>query len=77
MKNYPTLIKVDKSDYEVFEFSSGYYGICEKNGAGRGCVSGGDSANEDDYNRGYIENIFNEWDGTLHYSNMYGYQIAE
>jgi len=77
MKNFPTPIKFDKNNYEVYSFISGYFGICEKGKHGGNCVQGGDSANEDDYNEEYINEVFEQWDGTLHYSDTYGYLIAE
>lgn len=78
MKSYPTPIKVETSNYEIFDFSSGYFGICEKGKHGGNCVHGGDSANEDDYNREYMESVLQQWDGTLYYQGeKYGYQISE
>jgi len=62
MKN---LKEVNKNDYEVFEFMSGYFGISKKGEAGGGLIFGGDSANEDDYNEDYINGLFENWDGTL------------
>lgn len=67
--------KVNKKDYQVHRFISGYYGICEKSSGG-GCVFGGDSANEDDYNEDYINEVYQQWDGTLTYTgDRYGYRI--
>lgn len=77
MKTFPTPIKVDKATYEVFSFNSGYFGICEKGKKGANCVQGGDSSNEADYNEEYMNDVFSQWDGTLHYSGEYGYLIAE
>lgn len=78
MKTFPAVIKVDKSNYEIFEFASGYFGICEIRKHGGNCVHGGDSANEDDYSKEYMEGILKEWDGTLHYQgDKYGYTISE
>ena len=55
---------VNKSDYQVVEYNSGYYGICKTHyGAGR--IFGGDSADEDNYNRDYIEEVYNSWNGEL------------
>jgi len=51
-----------KSNYEVFEFKGGYFGICEKNSFGKGCIFGGDSACEDHYNKDYIIEIFKKWE---------------
>lgn len=71
-------IQVNKSDYEVYSFSSGYFGICEKGMNGGNCVFGGDSANEDDYNEDYINQVFSEWDGVLTDTySKYGYQIVK
>lgn len=58
-------MKTAKENYEVFEFNSGYYGICLKNTFGGVCVYGGDSANEDDYNEDYINEVYDNWDGSL------------
>ena len=60
-----TTTKVNKENYELYEFMSGYFGICEKNKHGGGCVFGGDSANKDDYNKEYMTDEFNAWDGSL------------
>ena len=67
--------KVNKEDYHVHQFISGYYGICEQSSGG-GCVYGGDSACEDHYNEDYINDVYEQWDGTLHYTGeKYGYKI--
>lgn len=71
------VIKVEKENYEVFDFASGYFGICEKGHFGGNCVSGGDSANEDDYNLDYMNEVFEQWDGTLYNQGIYGYRINE
>ena len=60
---------VNKNDYEVFSFINGYFGICKKGTNGGECILGGDSANEDDYNRDYIQDRFDEWNGELTTSN--------
>ena len=77
MKTYPTPVKVDKANYEVFSFASGYYGISEKSRHSGNCIAGGDSANEDDYSEEYINDVYKQWDGTLYYSVNYGYLIAQ
>ncbi len=64
---------VDKAEYEVFEFLSGYFGICRDGGTG--CVYGGDSACEDHYNREFIQGVYDRWDGALKDCGKYGYQI--
>lgn len=75
---FPKSIKVKKSNYGIFKFASGYFGICEKGTYGGNCVHGGDSANEDDYNKEYMESVLKEWDGTLYYhGEKYGYKISE
>ena len=67
--------KVNKKNYHVHQFISGYYGICEQSSGGD-CVFGGDSANEDDYNEDYINEVYQQWDGTLIYTgDRYGYRI--
>lgn len=76
MKNQ-TSIKVEKSNYEIFSFANGYFGICEKGKYGGNCVHGGDSANEDDYNEANIQDAYNQWDGTLYYHTNHGYSISE
>lgn len=55
--------KVNKSDFEVFSFIEGYYGIINTKTAA--IVFGGDSANEDDYNKEFIESVFAAWNGEL------------
>jgi hypothetical protein len=66
-------MKVNKKDFQVHQFIGGYYGICESGGGG--CVFGGDSANEDDYNESYVNEVYQQWDGTLTYTDKYGYII--
>lgn len=69
-------IKVFKSDFEIYDFISGYFGICLKGQVGGGCVFAGDSAWEDSYNKDLMKDIYNQWDGTLVYSGeQYGYKI--
>lgn len=60
-----TTIKINKSEYEVFEYMGGYYGICKIGSYGASPVLGGDSANTDDYNEDYMNDVFDQWDGTL------------
>ena len=68
-------IRVSKSDFEIFEYISGYFGICLKNNHGGNCIWGGDSAFEDCYDLNLAGNIFEKWDGQLEYDNNYGYTI--
>lgn len=63
--NVPDEVVVDKADFEIEAYLGGYYSI-------KGClfgkeieVLGGDSANEDDYDRDFFEKVYDEWDGTL------------
>ena len=70
-KKMEKIKKVNKEDYHVHKFISGYYGICEQS-SGVGCVYGGDSACEDHYNEDYINDVYEKWDGTLHYTEKYG-----
>ncbi len=67
-------IKVKKENFQVHQFIGGYYGICEHDGD---CVFGGDSANEDDYNEDYINEVYSQWDGTLTYTGDKGLIITE
>jgi hypothetical protein len=68
--------KVNKNDYEMYEFLSGYYGICKKHTYGGGCVFGGDPSCIDHYNEEFIESVFEQWDGSLVYTGeTYGFQI--
>jgi hypothetical protein len=57
-------MKKNKKTYHVHEYMGGYFGICHSNWGG-GCVFGGDSACEDHYNKGYVEEVFEQWDGIL------------
>ena len=66
--------KVNKEDYHVHQFLSGYYGICGDIHGGN-CIFGGDSACEDHYNEEYMNEIYENWDGELVYTDNYGYQI--
>lgn len=75
METMEAIKKVNKKDYHVHQFMGGYYGICEQSSGG-GCVFGGDSANEDDYNEDYINEVYQQWNGTLTYTgDRYGYRI--
>ena len=68
-------IKVFKSDFEIFEFADGFYGISIK-GLRGDYVFGGDSAWQDSYDKQLMKNILKNWDGTLIYQgNQYGYRI--
>ena len=55
-------IKLNKADYFIHEFIGGYYGICI-DASGSGCIFGGDSANDDDYNLELITSIYDNWEG--------------
>jgi hypothetical protein len=69
-------INVFKSNFEIYDFIGGYFGICLKGSFGSNCVFAGDSAWEDSYDKNLIKDIFNQWDGTLVYSGEeYGYKI--
>ena len=54
-----------KSHYAVFQFDGGQFGICELGTFGGNCIYGGDSANEDDYNKEHMIEVYVNWDGTL------------
>ena len=70
-----TTKKVNKKNYHVHEFINGYYGICKEPSGGQ-CVFGGDSACEDHYDKDYINDVYEQWDGLLTYTgSKYGYQI--
>lgn len=58
-------MKTKKSNYEVYEYLSGYYGICPKNNLGGNDIFGGDPACEDFYNEDFVKDVYNKWDGTL------------
>ena len=66
--------KVNKKNYEVHQFISGYFGIIEKKT--QDCVYGGDSACEDHYDEELMNTIFNNWDGSLEFDSNYGWQIT-
>lgn len=55
-------IQTNKEGYSVKKFMGGYYGIVFMDGT---IVFGGDSANEDDYNEDYINEVFDNWNGEL------------
>jgi hypothetical protein len=74
-KAFPEYAYVNKEDFEIYDYSSGYYGITEKGTHGSNCVYGGDSAHEDDYNIDRIKAVYELWDGNLHYYNSHGYKI--
>lgn len=55
---------VKKLDYQVVKMNGGQFAI-ELIKAPHTIVFGGDSANEDDYNEDYIQDVFNNWNGEL------------
>ena len=59
------VIRVFKNDFEVYQFLSGYYGICLKNGFGSGVVFAGDSAWEDSYDKELVDSVYSSWNGEL------------
>lgn len=68
------VIKVNPSDFEIYQHANEFYSV--KTITGWGEIFAGDSANEDDYDRGLIECILSNWDGTLHWEGeRYGYRI--
>lgn len=58
-------ILVDVNDFYINEYLSGYYSINGTVFNQELVVLGGDSANEDDYNKGYFSDILDRWDGRL------------
>lgn len=67
-------IKRNKLEFSVEKFIGGQFAIVDN--TNQNIVFGGDSANEDDYNEDYINEVFNQWDGTLTYVNdAYGFKI--
>lgn len=67
-------IKVNKADYEVHEYISGYFGISKLGNHGGQPVWGGDSAWDDCYDKDLANNIYTEWGGILTHcgNNKYG-----
>jgi hypothetical protein len=65
---------VNKNDFEITKFQAGYCGITKKTNESY-CVFGGDSANEDDYNLEYINEVFEKWDGVLEDDGYGKYRI--
>ena len=59
------MIKVDKSIFTIDNKMSGYYSINGKVHGNYVDVFGGDSANEDDYNKEYIQEVLENWNGVL------------
>jgi hypothetical protein len=56
-------IKVNKANFSVDQFIGGQFAIVDN--TNQRIVFGGDSANEDDYNQEYINDVFNNWNGEL------------
>lgn len=56
-------IKRNKSDFSVDKFIGGQFAIIDN--TNQKVVFGGDSANEDDYNEEYINEVFENWNGEL------------
>lgn len=67
-------LTVDVSDFSINEYMSGYFSIKGMLFGQEIEVLGGDSANEDDYNKEYFENVLEEWDGKL-YNYYNGFKI--
>jgi len=64
----------NKSEFSVEQFNGGQYAIVDN--TNQRIVYGGDSANEDDYNEDYINDVFTNWNGQLTYVNdVYEYMI--
>ena len=64
----------NKSEFSVEQFNGGQYAIVDN--TNQRIVYGGDSANEDDYNENYINDVFTNWNGELTYVNdVYEYMI--
>jgi hypothetical protein len=55
---------VNKADYQVVKMNGGQFAI-ELIQAPHTIIFGGDSANEDDYNEDYINDVFANWNGEL------------
>lgn len=53
----------NKSEFSVDKFIGGQFAIIDN--TNQKVVFGGDSANEDDYNEDYINDVFNNWNGQL------------
>lgn len=68
-------IQVLKSDFKVIKSNSGVFAIVNKNNFLE-VVFGGDSANEDDYNEEYINEVYNLWNGELNCDSKYGHKIS-
>lgn len=66
----------NKSEFSVEQFNGGQYAIVDN--TNQRIVYGGDSANEDDYNEDYINDVFTNWNGQLTYVNdVYEYMINQ
>ena len=64
----------NKSEFSVEQFNGGQFAIVDN--TNQRIVYGGDSANEDDYNEDYINDVFTNWNGELTYVNdVYEYMI--
>lgn len=67
-------IKRNKTEFSVEQFNGGQFAIVDN--TNQKVVYGGDSANEDDYNEDYINDVFTNWNGQLTYVNdVYEYMI--
>jgi hypothetical protein len=65
-KSFPKYLNVNKNEYEVEKMIGGQYRIF--NHANNMCIYGGDSANDDFYNKELMDEIYDDWDGTLTYN---------
>lgn len=69
-------VSVNKLDYEIFQYSGGYYGICKIGTNGGECVFAGDSAWEESYDLDLIKDVHKAWNSELIYTgDKYGYKI--
>lgn len=58
-------ITVNPKDFKINEYMSGYYSIKGMLFNTEIEIFGGDSANEDDYNFEYFQEVLENWDGKL------------
>ena len=63
-------MKTSKSNYRVHQMIGGQYAIVNEN---NNIVFGGDSACEDHYNIGFMQDVYESWDGSLNEEGLIDY----
>jgi len=63
-------MNLKKENYRVHQMIGGQYAIVNEN---NNIVFGGDSACEDHYNIGFMQDVYESWDGSLNEEGLIDY----